>query len=424
MEANVLEAAKQRVAECFRRYDNVIVSFSGGKDSGVVLNLAYDYARDSGQLHKIVIVNVDYEANYQYTIDHITSVMSGYPGVNKFWLCLPIAAQCAVNMTNPGLWYPWDEADRDKWVRDIPDNPHVITSQNVPFPFRPHMTDNEAMEALHDWWAAEHGSTVVLIGIRADESYHRRRLILLKKGKIDGLCWLHQDVQGKTPKAFPVYDWKVEDIWTAYAKFGWSYNHLYDLFYQAGMRLNDMRVASPFNDCATDNLRYYKCIDPNMWGKMVSRVNGVNFAGIYGGTTAMGWRRITKPEHFTWQEYAEFLLNTLPPDTQENYRTRLATSLKSWRKGGYRDQGTIAQLMSIGADFERTGDFDNGKERIRMDGYLDDAPIKDFRLVPSWKRLCVCILKNDWYCKYMGFAQTKNDIKRRKEAIEKWSNIL
>ncbi len=37
---------------------------------------------------------------------------------------------------------------------------------------------------------------------------------------------------------YPIYDWKVEDIWTAYGKFGWDYNKLYDLFYQAGVSLS------------------------------------------------------------------------------------------------------------------------------------------------------------------------------------------
>ncbi len=29
-------------------------------------------------------------------------------------------------------------------------------------------------------------------------------------------------------------------------------------------------------------LSLYRAIDPDMWGKMIGRVNGVNFAGIYG----------------------------------------------------------------------------------------------------------------------------------------------
>ena len=39
LDKNVYEAALERIAYCFQEFDNVLVSFSGGKDSGVMLNL-------------------------------------------------------------------------------------------------------------------------------------------------------------------------------------------------------------------------------------------------------------------------------------------------------------------------------------------------------------------------------------------------
>lgn len=76
----------------------------------------------------------------------------------------------------------------------------------------------------------------------------------------------------------------------ATARFGFDYNRLYDLLYQAGLTAGQMRVASPFNDCAQESLKLYKVIDPSNWARMIGRVNGVNFTGLYGGTTAMGWK--------------------------------------------------------------------------------------------------------------------------------------
>ena len=37
---NVFDATQRRLEFIFREFDNVYVSFSGGKDSGVLLNLA------------------------------------------------------------------------------------------------------------------------------------------------------------------------------------------------------------------------------------------------------------------------------------------------------------------------------------------------------------------------------------------------
>ena len=100
-----------------------------------------------------------------------------------------------------------------------------------------------------------------------------------------------------------LYDWSVEDIWHAYYKFGYSYNSLYDLYYKAGLTISRMRVASPFQDYAKESLNLYRVIDPQMWVKLLGRVQGANFAAIYAKTKAVGYRTIKLPEGHTWKSY-------------------------------------------------------------------------------------------------------------------------
>ncbi len=45
---NVYERTQQRLKTVFDLFDNIYVSFSGGKDSGVLLNLCIDYIRRHG----------------------------------------------------------------------------------------------------------------------------------------------------------------------------------------------------------------------------------------------------------------------------------------------------------------------------------------------------------------------------------------
>ena len=57
-------------------------------------------------------------------------------------------------------------------------------------------------------------------------------------------------------------------------------------------------------------------------------------------------------------------------------------------------------------------------------GYLDDIDIPEFREIPTYKRMCICILKNDHACKYMGFALTKEEARRRDKIMEQFKNLM
>ena len=119
------------------------------------------------------------------------------------------------------------------------------------------------------------------MGIRTQESFNRWRAIHSDKNyrKLANYKWTHR-VGYYTYNAYPIYDWKTTDVWTGYARYGWDYNRLYDLYYQAGIPLSRQRVTSPFISQAVSTLHLYKVIDPDTWGRMVSRVNGVSFAGM------------------------------------------------------------------------------------------------------------------------------------------------
>ncbi|MFR4417126.1 MAG: DUF3440 domain-containing protein [Akkermansia sp.] len=185
-------------------------------------------------------------------------------------------------------------------------------------------------------------------------------------------------------------------------------------------------MASPFNDCAQESLKLYKVIDPANWARMVGRVNGVNFTGLYGGTTAMGWKTIKLPPGHTWKSYYEFLLSTMNEKTAEHYNNILERSKKYWMKGGTVDPGTADEVLAAYPLATVTGKSGRYVDRdvIQFMGYPDDMPVSNFRQVPSYKRMCICIMKNDYFCKYAGFGPTKGAIARRRAAVNKYRNIL
>ena len=159
---------------------------------------------------------------------------------------------------------------------------------------------------------------------------------------------------------------------------------------------------------------------------MIGRTSGVNFSGIYGGTTAMGWRSIQLPKGHTWKSYLEFLLSTLPAETGDSYRKKLEFSKQFWlTKGGCLSESVIKKLKALGVQYT-VGEPTKRKtdKRPVMMEYLDDIDITEFSQIPSYKRMCVCVMKNDHLCKYMGFSLSKTETEIRAEAERKYNNVI
>ena len=63
------------------------------------------------------------------------------------------------------------------------------------------------------------------------------------------------------------------------------------------------------------------------------------------------------------------------------------------------------------------------KKPVRME-YQDDIDIPEFKEIPTYKRMCICILKNDHACKYMGFSPTKEEMSKRSQIMEQYRIIV
>lgn len=417
---NVYEAAIKRLNIIFDNFEYVYVSFSGGKDSGVLLELCAKVAKERGR--RFGIFHMDYEAQYTKTTDYVLRTLEQFKDESDIYhVCVPFKVTTCTSMFQ-SFWRPYDPEKHDLWVKDIPNN--AMTDKDFPF-YQKRMWDYDFQDAFGEWLAEQHESVCCLLGIRTGESLNRWRAVHSDKNyKVwQGYEWTN--TAKKYVTAYPIHDWTTEDVWTANAKNGWDYNKLYDLFYYAGVPLHKQRVASPFISEGVEALRLYQVIEPDTWGKLVGRVNGVNFAGLYGGTTAMGWKKITKPPHFTWEQYMYFLLDTLPQETRQNYLDKLATSIKFWRaRGGCLDEDTIAKLRAAGVkvDVGDTTNYKTTKKPVRME-YQDDYDGKNFKDIPTYKRMCICIIKNDHLCKYMGFSLTKDEMERRKAIQEKYKDL-
>lgn len=425
---NVFDASMKRINYIFSKFDHIVIAFSGGKDSGVLLELVHECYRLNKKEIKISVYHLDYEGGYNHTLQYIKRSMGRYREFDYYHICLPISASCGISMYQ-STWMPWDPDKREIWLNKPPKN--AITLENHRFDFFEIGMKDYIFQKKFSRWLHQNNNahrTAVLVGIRAQESLNRYATVTRSNTvTMFGSIRYSNRVYHNIFNFYPLYDWKVEDIWTAYGKFGWDYNRLYDLYYQAGVSLGDMRVANPFHDCGVHSLNLYRALEPNTWGKMLGRINGVNFASLYGTSKAMGYRNISLPVGHTWKKYVNFLLQTLPDETRKIYLKKFNTSKNYWlNKGGALPVNVVEELKRFDIPFIDLGKpLNNRKYKseyrwIKFNEYPDDAPIKYFRLIPSYKRMCITILKNDSSCRYMGFAQTKDELQKKKEAMNLW----
>lgn len=429
---NVYDATIERLDYIFSKFDHIVVAFSGGKDSGVLLELVSQFYQNNNIKPKVSVYHIDYEGGYNHTLDYVNRTMGKYSEFDYYHICMPISASCGISMYQ-ATWLPWDPNAKDYWVNQLPETSINLGNHSFDF-FKIGMKDYDFQQKISKWLHQKNKAkrTAVLVGIRAQESLNRYVAVTRDNTfTMFGNTKYSKRIYHNVFNFYPLYDWAVEDIWTAYAKFNWDYNKIYDLYYQAGITIPEMRVANPFHDCGVHALNYYRVIEPDVWGKLVGRVNGANFGAIYGKTKAVGYRKISLPKGHTWKTYVNFLLRSLPSQTRAIYLKKFLTSKNYWLStGGALPVSVIEELKKTNLKFVDLGTPMNNRKYkspyriIKFNEYPDEVDIKQFRLIPSYKRMCITILKNDTSCRYMGFSQTKDELQKQREAIQLWKKSM
>lgn len=427
---NVYDASIERIEYIFKNFKRIYLSFSGGKDSGVMLNLTLDYMRKNGITKKLGIMILDNEANYNLSLEFMHKIIQdNIDMLDVYWCCLPITLPCTVS-SYATEWQCWGERDKKRWIKPMSKEPYIVNLQNHKFDFfEEDMNYDEFWDKFGAWYSNGE-SCACLIGIRADESLNRFRAIMNdRKNTHGGHAWTKQklDYNKNVFNCYPIYDWRTQDIWVANAKFEWEYNKLYDIFWKAGLTIAQMRVASPFMSESKSSLNLYRVIDPNIWATLCARVHGANFIATYG--KSINYNSFKLPEGHTWKSFTKFLLDTLPKEVSENFKMRFIQSIKYWgRVGRGLDEKTIEQLKDAGIPFKLNGFTHHGrqtKQRVILQSYPDELDVLTCHNsdVASWKRFAITILKNDHTCKYMGLAPTKEQALRQREIMEKYKDL-
>jgi predicted phosphoadenosine phosphosulfate sulfurtransferase len=387
-----------------------------------MLNLMIDYMKQHNITKKIGILFIDLEGQYKITVEYVKyTLLKNRDLFDIYWCCLPLNLRNSLSVFQP-FWTPWDLGNRDKWIRNYPDFP-CITEKNNPFGFfRKNMEFEEFIYKFGEWYA-NGKKTACLVGIRSDESFNRFRTIALKhKRMLDDLTWTTKISKSENLySCYPIYDWKTRDIWLANYKFNWDYNGLYDLLHKAGIKPDQMRICQPYGDDQRIGLNLFRVIEPDTWARVVNRVSGANFGNIYCGTRVFGYRSVKLPEGHTWESYTRLLLETLPKAVAINYKKKFTKFIKHWQ-----DRGSAVNISWLPEGAILSGKFSTrGKKNLPLVIYKkipDKLPFwaESKRLGPTWRRMAICILKNDQLCRSLSFSQTKGERERMQSMLEKY----
>lgn len=404
LEKNVLDAAFERLEIIFNNFDNVYFSVSAGKDSSVMVQLANIVAKRLNK--KFDVLYIDLEGQYQSTINHLYELKKLSQIRDFYHIALPLALRNAISVLQP-KWICWEEESKDLWIRDMPKD--SINIHNCPFEwFRKGEEFEEFIFQFASWYQEKYGGLVACgIGIRTDESLNRFRTLTFQNHKetFKNYNWTTK-VKYSTQildvyNFYPIYDFRVEDIWGAVSKFDLTYNKVYDLMYKNGVPLKEQRVCQPYGDDQRKGLDQFKALEYETWAKVLNRVNGVNFGNIYCRTSALGDLKTSKPSFMSWQEYTVFLLESIGiynRDLMMNYYRKIKKFMIWHRK----------------------------KHHIDFDQIPDECSrqLENKKKVISWRRIARAIEKNDFYLKRLSFSQTKTEESELRELAHKWDNLL
>lgn len=398
---NVYEASLERIEYAFDNFDNLCVSYSGGKDSTLMIQLVNMIAKKKNK--KFDVLFIDMEAQYLITIQHIHTLKNKLEMIRDFyWVCLPLSLRNAVSVFEP-RWICWEKSKKDKWVREMPDC--AINEDNNIFPFfRYAMEFEEFVPEFEKWYANKYNNTLCghFVGIRCDESLNRfRTIVSMKKERFHDKPWTTKDRDlQNTYSIYPIYDYRTEDVWIATFNNNFEYNYVYELMYKNGLSIHMQRLCQPFGDDQKNGLDQYRAIEAENWDKLLKRVAGVNFGNIYCRTSALGNITSQKPSHMTWQEWALYLLESIGiynKKLEKHYAIKIKKFFKFWEE-------------KCGCTLDMIKDE-------------EDKKLESLKIVPSWRRIARALERNDFFLTRLSFGENKSDVKYLKEMIYGCKNL-
>ena len=308
---NVFDAAHERLTNLYSEGHRLVVSFSGGKDSGVALEMCVKAAEEVGRLPVDVIMR-DEEIMFPGTFEYCERVYAR-PEIDMHWV---IANQPIINIFNREIPYFWTFdplLNPEEWVRQPPEYAYKIPHPNI-----------EMMTVPERFPPEEGKELIAVLGLRASESRGRNMGIQSAKS-----CLTQPNSHG-VRNMWPIYDMRDGDIWKALYDNGWDFNEAYTVMYRLGLPKNRLRIAPPsMTTAGLSALSLAMKAWPAWFDKVSVRLPGIRSAAMYGRRACEPIRRLDE----TWEGcFKRTCINEAPAWIAERATRTMETTLEAHSK--------------------------------------------------------------------------------------------
>lgn len=301
---NVYDKSIERINRLFDEFDNVVVGFSGGKDSTACLNLTLEVAEKRNRL-PLKVLWIDQEGEWQGTADYCEKVFADHR-VEPMWFQMPMKWYNNVSAHSKYI-HIWEEGKkhmREKSPISIKENVYLD------FGFQ------ELFQKIFEVHFPNQKSCYIA-GMRTEES-PKRMMVLTSALTYKDITWgkkLNKEYEHFT--FYPIYDWSYSDVWKYILDNKIEYNKIYDAMFTHGVKVQDMRISNLHHETAIQNLLLIQEIEPDTWNKIAERIDGAN-AIKHLKTDAFKCPKDLPFMFSSWREYALYLAENLTDDYEFN----------------------------------------------------------------------------------------------------------